>query len=172
MSMLPAFLMGFPPLLPDKIMDKSDIIWWPDDKKGLIINAVTARDRASLRFVGSRAARILFPLPLMVLASFWISSTLEFPPDTPSWVLTWIEWGPSTLFLISAVMSVIVGIGLLIDWRKDQKEAAGLEQDARAIGVDVAKLDSDWVFEALVMPMVRRKGIRLPDGTVAHLQKE
>lgn len=86
--------------------------------------------------------------------------------------MTWIEWGPSTLFLISAVMSVIVGIGLLIDWLKDQKEAARLEQDARAIGVEIAKLDSDWVFETLVMPMVRRKGIRLPDGTVAHLQKE
>lgn len=153
-------------------MDKSEIIWWPDDKKGLIINAITARDRASLRFVSGRAARILFPLPLMVLVSFWISSILEFPPDTPSWVLTWVEWGPSTLFVFSSVMSVIVGIGLLIDWRKDQKEAARLKHDARAIGVDVEKLDSDWVFEALVMPMVRRKGIRLPNGTVAHLQEE
>lgn len=69
--------MGFPPLLPDKIMDKSDIIWWPDEKKGLIINAVTARDRASLSFVWSRAARILFPLPLMVLASYWILSGIR-----------------------------------------------------------------------------------------------
>lgn len=54
-------------------MNKADIIWWPDDKKGVIINAVAARDRATARFVVTRAIRLVFPMPIMVLASYLIS---------------------------------------------------------------------------------------------------
>lgn len=61
---------------------------------------------------------------------------------------------------------------LLIDWRRDRSAASALEREASALGVDIAKLDGDWVFEALVLPMVRRKGITLPDGSVAHLREE
>ena len=61
---------------------------------------------------------------------------------------------------------------LLIDWRRDRSAATALEREASALGVDIAKLDGDWVFEALVLPMVRRKGITLPDGSVAHLREK
>ncbi len=153
-------------------MNKADLIWWPDDKKGVIINAVAARDRATLSFVFARALRLVFPMPIMVLASYLISTTLTFPDDTPGWVLTWIEWGPTTLAWACAAMTVFVISMLLIDWRRDRSAATALEREASALGVDIAKLDGDWVFEALVLPMVRRKGITLPDGTVARLREE
>lgn len=60
-------------------MNKADLIWWPDDKKGVIINAVAARDRATPSFVFTRALRLVFPMPIMVLASYLISTTLTFP---------------------------------------------------------------------------------------------
>ncbi len=153
-------------------MNKSDIIWWPDDQKGLIINAVNTRDRASLRFVATRAARLILPMPLMVLASYGISSTLTYPDDSPAWVLTWADWAPTILLWVCAVMTLFIGSMLLIEWRRDRREAAVYERKARDLGVDIAKLDSDWVFEALVLPMVRRKGIRLPDGSISRLQEE
>ena len=152
-------------------MNQSDLIWWPDDKKGLIINAVAARDRSSPRFVATRAIRLLFPLPIMALASHWISTLLSFPDDTPEWVLTWVDLGPTILTWACAVMSLIVGIMLLFEWRRDFNQAAALNREASKLGVDVSKLDGDWVFEALVLPMVRRKGVTLPDGSVAHLQE-
>ena len=153
-------------------MNKADLIWWPDDKKGVIINAVAARDRATPRFVITRALRLVFPMPIMVLASYLISTTLTFPDDAPGWVLTWVEWGPTTLAWACATMTLFVVAMLLIDWRRDQSAAVALEREASALGVDIAKLDGDWVFEALVLPMVRRKGITLPDGSVAHLTEE
>ena len=61
---------------------------------------------------------------------------------------------------------------LLIDWRRDRSAASALEREASALGVDIANLDGGWVFEALVLPMVRRKGITLPDGSVAHLREK
>ena len=152
-------------------MNQSDLIWWPDDKKGLIINAVAARDRAAPGFVASRAIRLLFPLPIMVLASYWISKSMSFPDDTPTWVLTWVDLGPTILTWACVVMTTIIGTMLLIDWRRDCRQAAALKREADELGVDVAKLDGDWVFEALVLPMVRRKGITLPDGSVARLQE-
>ena len=162
-----------PPHFSDQpTMNKADIIWWPDDKKGVIINAVAARDRATPRFVFTRAIRLVFPMPIMVLASYLISTTLTFPDDTPGWVLTWVEWGPTTLAWACAAMTVFVATMLLIDWRRDRSAAVALEREASALGVDIAKLDGDWVFEALVLPMVRRKGITLPDGSVAHLREE
>lgn len=153
-------------------MNQSDIIWWPDDKKGLIINAVSSRDRASPRFVATRAARLILPMPLMVLASYVISTTLTYPDDAPAWVLTWADWAPTILLWVCAVMTLLIGSMLLIEWRRASREAAVYERKARDLGVDIAKLDSDWVFEALVLPMVRRKGIRLPDGSISRLQEE
>lgn len=161
-----------PQYFDQQTMNKADIIWWPDDKKGLIINAVAARDRALPGFVASRAIRLLFPLPIMVLASYWITQFVLFPDDTPIWVLTWVELGPTILTWACAVMSTIIGTMLFIDWRRDCREAATLKRKASELGVDIAKLDGDWVFEALVMPMVRRKGISLPDGSVAHLRED
>ena len=61
---------------------------------------------------------------------------------------------------------------LLIDWRRDRSAASALEREASALGVDIANLDGGWVFEALVLPMVRRKRITLPDGSVAHLREK
>ncbi len=145
-------------------MNQVDLIWLPDDKKGLIINAVAARDRSSLGFVASRAIRLLFPLPILVLASHWISSSLSFPDDSPEWVLTWVDLGPTVLTWACAVMSSIIGVMLLIDWRRDVKEASALNRKAHEFGVDVSKLDGNWVFEALVLPMLRRKGIIVQDG--------
>ncbi len=153
-------------------MNKSDIIWWPDDQKGLIINAVNSRDRASPRFVATRAARLILPMPLMVLASYGISSTLTYLDDSPAWVLTWADWAPTIILWVCAVMALFIGSMLFIEWRQASREAAVYESKARDLGVDIAKLDSDWVFEALVLPMVRRKGIQLPDGTISRLQEE
>ena len=98
-------------------------------------------------------------------------NTQSFPDDTPEWVLTWVDLGPTILTWACAVMSLIVGIMLLFEWRRDFNQAAALNREASKLGVDVSKLDGDWVFEALVLPMVRRKGITLPDGSVAHLQE-
>ena len=58
-------------------MDKNDIIWWPDDQKGLIINAITARDRASWRFLGSRAARMVLPPLAMVAVGLFANPQLR-----------------------------------------------------------------------------------------------
>jgi len=69
-------------------------------------------------------------------------------------------------------MTVFVISMLLIDWRRDRSAAVALEREASALGVDIANLDGDWVFEALVLPMVRRKGVTLPDDSVAHLREE
>lgn len=142
-------------------MNPADLIWWPDDKKGVIINAVAARDRTKPSFVVNRALHLVFPMPIMVLASYVISTTLTFPEDAPGWVHTWVEWGPTTLAWACAMMTVFVLAMLLIDWRRDRSAAVALEREASALGVDIAKLDGDWVFEALVLPMVRRKGITL-----------
>ncbi len=163
----------FPPHFCDQsTMNKADLIWWPDDKKGVIINAVAARDRATPLFVFTRAIRLLFPMPIMVLASYVTSTTLTFPDDSPGWILTWIEWGPTTLAWACSAMTVFVISMLLIDWRRDRSAAVALEREASALGVDIANLDGDWVFEALVLPMVRRKGVTLPDDSVAHLREE
>lgn len=153
-------------------MNHADIVWWPDDKKGLIINAVSFRDRASPRFVAMRAAWLIWPMPVMVLASYWILPMLSFPYDAPAWVLTWISWTPTILLVGCSVLTLLISSMLFIEWRRDRREAVALECQAKSLGIDIAKLDSAWVFEKLILPMAWRKRIMFQDRSIARLREE
>ena len=149
-------------------MDKNDIIWWPDDQIGLIINAVTARDRASWRFPASRAAKMV--LPVLVMVAGLLSIDPQLGPDAPAWVRSGFEWGLLIVPPVGLVTSLAAIVLLASEWRQARKRAAHLADEVSGLGLDLSSLDSDWVFEKLLLPLARRKGISLPDGTVVRVR--
>ncbi|MBP9636695.1 MAG: hypothetical protein KBE28_16825 [Nitrospira sp.] len=149
-------------------MDKNDIIWWPDDQKGLIINAITARDRASWRFLGSRAARMVLP-PLAMVAVV-LSANPQLGSDAPVWIQRIFDWGLLVLPPFGLLISLTTAVLLTSEWRQDRKRAGRLAGDVSKLGLDIETLDSDWVFENLLMPLARRRGVKLPDGTVVQVR--
>ena len=100
-------------------MDKNDIIWWPDDQKGLIINAITARDRASWRFLGSRAARMVLP-PLAMVAVV-LSANPQLGSDAPVWIQRIFDWG----------LLVLPPFGLLISLTRPSGSEAEISRHIR-----------------------------------------
>lgn len=149
-------------------MDKNDIIWWPDNQKGLIINAITARDRASWRFLASRAAKMV--LPTLLVVAWLLLADPQLGPDAPSWVRSGFEWGLLILPPVGLFVSLAAVVLLISEWWQDRKRAAHLADEVSGLGVDITTLDSDWVFEKVLLPLARRKGISLPDGTIVRVR--
>ena len=149
-------------------MEKNDIIWWSDDQKGLIINAVTARDRASWRFLAGRAAKMV--LPALLVVSWLLLADLQLGADAPSWVRSGFEWGLLILPPVGLIVSLAAIVLLASEWWQDRKRAAHLANEVSGLGVDLSKLDSDWVFEKVLLPLARRKGITLPDGSIVRVR--
>ncbi len=149
-------------------MEKNDIIWWSDDQKGLIINAVTARDRASWRFLASRAAKMI--LPMLVMVAGLLSLDGQLGSDAPDWIQSSFEWGLLIFPPICLISALAISVLLVAEWRQDRKRAAHLADEVSGLGLDLSSLDSDWVFEKLLLPLARRKGISFPDGTVVRVR--
>lgn len=103
-------------------MDKNDIIWWPDDRKGLMVEtAITARDRASWRFLASRAAKMVLPTLLVVAWFSW--RTPDSGQDAFLRVRSGFEWGLLILPPVGLFVSLAAIVLLISEWWQDRKHA-------------------------------------------------
>lgn len=78
--------------------------------------------------------------------------------------------GAADLSPICLISALAISVLLVAEWRQDRKRAAHLADEVSGLGLDLSSLDSDWVFEKLLLPLARRKGISFPDGTVVRVR--
>lgn len=148
------------------MIDKKEILMWPDDKKGVIIAAILSRKRASIGFLFRQRMRSVMLAPFLFGVNWYLFESLRIHSgDVPDWYVFIVDWVPSITLWCFGLCTVAFTLIMVLSWLKDRKAAIADSIKAKSIGVDMDYIDDDWVFDKLMMPIIRRKGIEMPDGT-------